>query len=228
MRCRGDASIIHANRPEEKQRMNASDAHHNLLASTRRLLQSLTAPPLAPFLAEWPRPGAALMSGAADLGARGANLPALPVLNWLPTIAGAADVWDAALVAALCQAAPLLEWRQTYTAHEVGGRFLQNYGWSEIVGPKGLESSARIACGFLLLGPDTFYPRHRHAAEEFYVPLSGTAQWQQGDAIWRHRGPGALIHHRSDEAHAMRTADAPLLALYLWRGADLLQQSHLD
>jgi hypothetical protein len=208
--------------------MNASEAHGHLLASTRRLLGSLTAPPLAPFLAEWPRPESLFTSGSADSGVPRATLPSLPVLQWLPRIACAADVCDAELIAALCRAAPLLEWRQTYTAGEIGVEFLQNYAWCEILGPKALQPSLRIACGFLLLGPHTLYPRHRHAAEEIYLPLSGTAQWQQGDGDWRRRAPGALIHHLGEEPHAMRTADAPLLALYLWRGADLSRHAQLD
>ena len=47
--------------------MNASEAHGHLLASTRRLLESLTAPPLAPFLAEWPRPESLFTSDAAGV-----------------------------------------------------------------------------------------------------------------------------------------------------------------
>lgn len=208
--------------------MNAGEAHGHLLASTRRLLQSLTAPPLAAFLAEWPGPESHASSDAADLAPPRAAVPSLPVLQWLPRIAGAVDVCDAKLIAALCRAAPWLEWRQTYTAKEVGGELLENYAWCEILGPKAPQSSLRIACGFLLLGPHTHYPRHRHAAEEIYLPLSGTAQWQQGDGNWRRRAPGALIHHQSEEPHAMHTADAPLLALYLWRGADLSRRAHLD
>ena len=85
-----------------------------------------------------------------------------------------------------------------------------------------------IACGFLILGPATHYPRHRHEAEEIYLPLSGTAAWQQGDAIWREQPPGTLIHHVSNEPHAMRTGAGPLLALYLWRSANLTQKARLD
>jgi hypothetical protein len=213
--------------------MNARDALGQLLASTRHLLQSLNAPLLAAFLAEWPGPVSHSTSDASDPALpRGsparAAVPSLPVLRWLPRFAGAADACDAELIAALCRAAPLLEWRQTYTAREVGVEFLENYAWCEVLGSKGLQSVPRLACGFLLLGPETLYPRHRHAAEEIYLPLSGTALWQQGDGNWRRRAPGALIHHLSEEPHAMRTADAPLLALYLWRGADLSQHAHLD
>jgi quercetin dioxygenase-like cupin family protein len=79
-----------------------------------------------------------------------------------------------------------------------------------------------------MLGPATLYPHHRHEAEEIYVPVSGTAAWQGGDGIWRDKPPGAVIVHERNEPHAMRTSSEPLLALYLWRSAQLDQKSRLD
>jgi hypothetical protein len=110
---------------------------------------------------------------------------------------------------------------------DLDSTFLDNYGWSEILGGSGPLASERIACGFLLLGPATHYPRHRHEAEEIYLPLSGTAAWQQGDAVWREHAPGTLIHHAGNEPHSMHTGAAALLALYLWRG-HLAQKARLD
>lgn len=182
------------------------------------LLQSLQQPALAPFLADWPRAYQARAVAAADL----------PVLRWLPQIGGDRAVYASGLVAAVCRAAPSMAWRQSYSAEDLDGAFLRNYGWSEILGASGPWVGARIACGLLLLGPSTHYPRHRHEAEEIYLPLSGTAAWQQGDAVWRDRTPGTLIHHASEEPHAMRTGAAPLLALYLWRSANLAQKARLD
>jgi hypothetical protein len=198
--------------------MATPEPDRDLVAAVRHLLGSLATPALAPFLAEWP--------GAT--GRRTVAPCSLPVLRWLPEVAGDAPHFSAGLVAALCRAAPSLAWRQTYTANELGAEFLENYGWSEIVGQSGALASERIACGFLLLGPNTLYPRHRHEAEELYVPLAGTAAWQQGDGLWREQPPRTLIHHASEEAHAMRTGARPLLALYLWRSADLAQKSRLD
>jgi hypothetical protein len=110
----------------------------------------------------------------------------------------------------------------------VSADFLQRYGWSELIGLRGPVASERLAAGFLLLGPLTEYARHRHAAEEIYLPLAGTALWQRGDAAWRRRAPGRPIHHPSWMPHAMRTEAQPLLALYLWRRGDLAQRSRFD
>jgi dimethlysulfoniopropionate lyase len=190
----------------------------NIAAQIKPLLESLQQPVLAAFLADWPQSG----------DCRAVRACHLPVLRWLPEIAGDGAAFGNEMVAAVCRAAPSLAWRQTYTANDLDRAFLDNYAWSEVLGTNGPWASERIACGFLILGPSTLYPRHRHEAEEVYLPLSGTAAWQQGDAVWRERSPGTLIHHASDEPHAMRTGAQPLLALYLWRGANLAQKARLD
>jgi hypothetical protein len=190
----------------------------SLVEGTHALLNSLRAAALGPFLADWPL----------DHERRPVVPSGLPVLRWLPEAKADAPALSLELVNDICRAAPSMAWRQTYTAAEVGAAFLENYGWSEIVGLSGPLASERIACGFLLLGPHTYYPRHRHEAEEVYIPLAGTASWQQGDGRWRERPPGTVIHHASDEPHAMRTGERALLALYLWRSANLHQKSHFD
>jgi hypothetical protein len=190
----------------------------NISERIKRLLESLVEPALAPFLVDWPR----------DTVHRSVAGCSLPVLRWLPDIAGDDRAFGGDLVAAVCEAAPSLPWRQTYTADDLDEVFLDNYGWSELSGTNGPLASQRVACGFLLLGPSTLYPRHRHEAEEIYLPLSGTASWQQGDGIWRDRPPGTPIYHAGDEPHCMRTGSAPLLALYLWRSGNLAQKARLD
>jgi hypothetical protein len=188
-----------------------------IAARVEQMLRSLRHAPLAPFLADWP-------SGHVH---RPVDKSDLPVLRWLADMSHDTAAFGADVVAALCRAAPSLAWRQTYSLKDLDAGFLDNYGWTEIFGGQGPLIGEGIACGFLLLGPSTHYPRHHHEAEEIYLPLHGTAAWQQGDAPWRERSPGTLIHHASDEPHAMRTGPTPLLALYLWRSADLNQKARL-
>jgi len=206
-----------------------------LPALTRELLLSLEHAALRPSLTRWPSmspmlvptvptPPTPAMSGSAN-AATAAN--ALAVLRWLPVIAAARHEFAGPLIDALCRAAPSLPWRQTYSRDEIGAEFLRNYGYTEIVGPTAAWRSDVLRCGFLLLGPETHYPRHHHEAEELYVALSGTAAWARGDEPWRDRPPGTVIHHASGEPHAMRTAAEPLLALYLWQGAGLEHAARL-
>lgn len=119
-----------------------------------------------------------------------------------------------------------LRWRQNSSYARAD--FLDGYAYCELVGPGGHRKRDDVALGVLLLGPHVIYPEHAHPAAETYIVLSGCAQWRQGDGVWRAREPGERIRHASMEPHAMRTADEPLLAAYLWQdhlheGARLLE-----
>jgi hypothetical protein len=206
--------------------MLSDGALTGLALKAHRLVRSLDEPSLAPFLADWPdvsdSPPAATGLRVPDLESGST----LPVLRCLPDFAADESGFGASLVADLRRNHHVLMWRQTYAAGDVGDAFLRNYGYAEIVGMKSIPSR-RIACGFLILGPSTLYPRHRHEAEEIYIPLRGTARWEQSDAVWRERRPGAVIHHASDEPHSMQTGAEPLLALYIWRSEQLNQKARL-
>jgi hypothetical protein len=131
------------------------------------------------------------------------------------------------LVQAVAALAGELDWRQTYGKADFGERFLKNYGFSEWIGQRGVFMSDTIACGVLLLGPDTEYPDHSHEAEELYLPLAGHAFWRSAEVPWRLRPPGEWIRHSSWTTHAMRTSQEPLLAAYVWRAGDLMAQSRI-
>ena len=202
--------------PDNPEVPDNPDASH-LLALVKDLVFGPGAA-LAPFQRAWPK--AALPPSATDPSAASQ----LPVQRWLGQIAENAE--PGGLVTNLCLGAAKLRWRQTYTSAEVSEEFLSNYGYTEILG-SATACGTRLAAGFLVLGPHTFYPIHHHEAEEIYVPLSGTAQWLQGDGVWRSRQPGTIIHHAAHESHAMRTGAAPLLALYLWLSDNLKQRAQL-
>jgi|SRR5450631_1798467 len=212
--------------------MLSDGALTGLALKARHLLRSLDEPALAPFLADWPGHAWPNLADSPPVvfGLRvpgGESVSMLPVLRCLSDFSADESGFGAPLVADLCRNHHILIWRQTYAVADVGDEFLRNYGYAEIVGTKSI-ASRRIACGFLVLGPSTLYPRHRHEAEEIYVPLRGTARWQQSDAVWRERRPGTVIHHRSDEPHSMHTGAEPLLALYVWRSEQLNQMARLD
>lgn len=131
------------------------------------------------------------------------------------------------LVDALIAAATRLHWWQSYLPEDFGERFLTRYGFVELLGTRGHFVDNGVAIGFLMLGPDTEYPAHRHMAEELYIPVSGTTGWMRGKGPFIPRQPGSVIHHPSQMTHAMRTGAEPMLALYIWRGGDLAQKSDI-
>jgi len=182
------------------------------------LLKSLRAARLGPFLAEWP--------GKAP--SRRITPTSLPVLKYTAVLESNTAPWARNVSDELFRLAPSLHWGQSYPASAVGAQFLENYGYTEIAGLHGPIPSEHVAIGFLVLGPATLYPPHRHEAEEIYVPVSGTAAWQGGDGMWRDKPPGTVIVHERNEPHAMRTSSEPLLGLYLWRSAQLEQKSRLE
>ena len=130
-----------------------------------------------------------------------------------------------ALAADFRASAAHLPWFQTYGSADFGAEFLKVYAACELVGPRGPFVSAEFSCGVLLLGPGVLYPEHWHAAAEVYVPLSGHAEWFRAGEGWSLQAPLTVIHHASNQKHAMRTGAEPLLALYIWRGGDLAQKS---
>lgn len=92
------------------------------------------------------------------------------------------------------------------------------YAFIEIAGPEGLGGSDTLRFGLYLQAPMTDYPPHDHEAEEFYYVLSGDAQWQKNDGAFEAKAPGTMIHHLPRVRHAMRTFEAPLLAMWIWTG----------
>lgn len=164
---------------------------------------------------------------AGELQLRSLGRRELPCLVHLEHTAEIAAPAERPLATFLAGEGRSLHWGQTYSEVDFDRAFLDNYGWLELFGTRGHFASDSVACGFLLLGPDTHYPDHHHLAEEVYVPLTGGTKWRQGDGGFVPRRAGEVIHHPPNINHAMRTAAEPLLALYLWRGGPLAAKSTL-
>lgn len=199
--------------------MSACRAYLALAGAMQALLQGLNSARLIDFLALWPSPLA-----SRDAGPVPATVPAL---RWLDAVQAGTAPFAAEFVTRLAAAAAGLAWARTYDRSVASATFLENYGYCEVIGPMAPVRSSHLAAGVLLLGPRTDYPAHWHEAEELYVPLAGTAGWWQGVKPWVTYYPGEVIHHARHEPHAMRAGEGPLLALYLWRSADLAQKSRL-
>ena len=151
----------------------------------------------------------------------------LPVLKFLPRLASEAPSTYRQLIDQLINAQDGLYFGQTYSAEDFGQDFLDQYGWIKRLGPDAYWNSDNLSSGFLILGDSNTYPRHRHQAEEIYLPISGNALWYREHDGWREKIAGTLIHHPGGIEHAIRTRGDPLIALYLWRGGNLTQKSEI-
>jgi len=199
--------------------LNSEANEIELVAGVHTYLSCLNDAHLEPFLANWPSEPFKIR----------AILPnPLRVVSCMHAVVQATNAEAASIVNGFGASAQYLQWGQTYVAEDFGAAFREKYGWAEMIGQRGPIASDHIACGFLLLAPDTEYPSHRHAAEEVYLPLTGPTFWKMGDDGWENRLIGLPIYHRPWLTHAMRTESVPLLALYLWRGGNLVQKSRID
>jgi hypothetical protein len=190
-----------------------------LIIAIRDFLEGIKDVHLKTFLADWP---------AANCMTRSVLPHCLPVLSWMPEAVKAAGKKTEVIVKMLASLANHIAWGQTYSAEDFGAGFLEKYGWTEFIGPRGPIASDRIACGFLFLAPGIEYPRHSHEAEEVYVPLTGQTLWQRSNQEWAYRAPGLPIYHAAWVPHAMRTETVPLLALYLWHGGNRVEKSRIE
>ncbi len=147
------------------------------------------------------------------------ELSALDHFDGLPDLAGPGT---RPVVEAVLAARPHLAWRQTYRASDgFDADYLARYCWCDLAGPHGpyRAQGLRIMIGYW--GQGLVYPDHSHPPEEHYLVLAGASWIGLGDEPLRRHGPGDVFHTPPGAVHSAEMRDAPLLALAIWRGADL-------
>jgi Dimethlysulfonioproprionate lyase len=142
----------------------------------------------------------------------------LPVTRYFAQTIAEAMMLEADIAAAMATLDGHLKWCQSssYADAILGDGFLQNYGWCEIVGPKGFFKGDDFILGLLMLGPNCHYKDHYHPAPELYWPLTGSTQWKKGKGGFVPQSAGKIIFHHPNEIHATKTADHPMLAVWSW------------
>ncbi|MDU8927221.1 dimethylsulfonioproprionate lyase family protein [Alisedimentitalea sp. MJ-SS2] len=196
--------------------MTPDDALATLLLATRNLVS--TRPEIADFVGD----------RLEHLGYTRPDPRDLPITDRLMDLMPQAGPDTTELTFAVLAAAPHLEWQQSYDQDQVGADFLNGYGWFNLVSPDGPYStdSLRISVGYW--EQNLTYPPHRHAAEELYCTLAGSARFETEGRDPLIATPGTLIHHSSNQLHSFSMPDAPLLAMAFWRGDNLTAPSLLD
>ena len=117
------------------------------------------------------------------------------------------------LFAKAADISPFLSWRAA-----INGK-IPTLGVAEILGPTGTVACEESRAGLFFQPANMFYSWHKHAAEEIYLPIYGTATWfVTGKPPAVIPPAGECIHHLSQQAHAMQTTETPVLALWGWHG----------
>lgn len=191
--------------------MSAEAAIDTLFEAARGWYEGL--PAMAGF-APWPE------------GLERVDLPpqSQPALRDFVAHPGETTAQGRALLQATLAAAPYLHWCTAYDEAEVGRNFLDRFCFCELASPVGHfhAPDARITLAYW--GPGLWYDWHWHKAEELYSVVSGGAEFLAQGLPDAHLGPEDTRLHTSDQPHAMRTHDAPVLTLVAWRGGDMTQK----
>jgi hypothetical protein len=91
--------------------------------------------------------------------------------------------------------------------------FVEMHRHAIITGAGGMFECETLTLGMALMAPFTNYPFHHHPPAEFYLVLS-QGEWFREDVGWWSPGSGGLVFNPPSSLHAMRSTDAPLLALW--------------
>ena len=119
----------------------------------------------------------------------------------------------ASLTRAFAALEPRVTWRNRAGASP---EFAAGQANAMLVGPGGLEPRDDVWIGASLLAAHITYPDHHHPPEEIYIVLS-PGEWRQKQDPWHEPGVGGVVYNPPDIMHAMRSHDAPLLAIWcLW------------
>ena len=148
----------------------------------------------------------------------------LPCVQYLDNAEQYSKGAEQRLVRSFVQNLSNLQWLQSFTAADFGQGFVDNYGFVELMGPRGHFDSSAMSGGILLIGPGQHFPSHHQVAEELLIPLTNGAYWMRDGGPFQERQAGEVILHESNETHAIETPASPLLALYAWRDGDLSQK----
>ena len=142
----------------------------------------------------------------------------LPVLRYLDQCLVEAHNFDVGIASGISALQPHLQWRQSkaYNDALLGTGFIENYGWCEIIGPRGFFPGDDFLLGLLMLGPNQHYRDHFHPAPELYWPLTSATEWRMSEEPLTPKPAGSVIWHRPNVIHATRTGVAPLLTFWSW------------
>lgn len=117
------------------------------------------------------------------------------------------------MLEALSALVPHVPWINRQAQAGQDDRFVERHRHGMVTGPGGLFDCPGMTLGLALMAPETCYPFHQHPPAEFYLVLS-PGDWYREDVGWWTPGAGGIVINPPSCTHAMRSTQAPLLALW--------------
>ncbi len=118
---------------------------------------------------------------------------------------------------AFVAASPMAQWRETYKDTNIGQDFMDRFACYSLIGEGGPWVSTQMSSYVVYMPANLYYPWHHHPAEELYLVLAGEAEFMREGAEPETLRPGDHSFHASNQPHAMRTGDHPVMAYVVWR-----------
>ncbi len=118
---------------------------------------------------------------------------------------------------AFVSAAPYAHWRETYKNTDIGEDFMNRFGCYCLIGINAPFFSNQMHAFVVYMPEEMFYPWHNHPGEEMYLTLAGEAEFFKHNENNKVLKPGDVSEHRSNQPHAMRTHNRPVMAYVIWR-----------
>lgn len=121
------------------------------------------------------------------------------------------------LAQAFLDAAPEGHWRETYKDTDIGQDFMDRFGCYCLIGPDAPWTSRKMFGFMVYMPPGLWYPWHHHPAEETYLVIAGEGEFLREGTEPETLRAGDAMFHSSNESHALRTHDSPIMAYVVWR-----------
>lgn len=136
---------------------------------------------------------------------------------WHGLLKNASGDGAAEIASELHKLEPFISWinEPNYRGHEIIDTFHDIYACFEVVGSNGFFMHDKITIGFMLLGPEFYYPSHSHPDFECIYAFSGRSTWHMENGPIISIPAGARIFIPPDKAHTFWTMDQAFAGIYL-------------
>jgi len=118
---------------------------------------------------------------------------------------------------AFIEASPFAHWRETYKDTDIGKDFMERFGCYCLIGPNAPFFSLKMHAFVVYMPPHLFYPWHNHPGEEMYLTIAGEAEFMKVGEDNKILREGGVSEHKSNQPHAMKTLNCPVMAYVIWR-----------